>query len=351
MGFGIKIIVLAAFAYLLTSCESVPVKELKCDVAKSVGDSISQGIATELKCDKEKVKKSVDEALVKIGACSDDQRKNALLIHSNVSEFLCASAIDILESTVIERVIPASWACAVNDLPALKKVKDQVCYKIKPSPSPSVSPSTTPSAKPSLSPVVGLNCEEVKEKIKLRHGEIELPDSGKMVEESHYATKDETFGLEKRLFPKEGREQIERHLKKSCELLYQMYKIGDGLSCGDIYKNSWERAWTPSENGKVGQGARGDFKPDTVSEMWQGNMMFASGQLPKIGTKYIVTNPANGKKVVINMGYEIGPGDKNFLGGVTTEVHYVLKAQNSTILKLGKAADQSLPYGPLDKCK
>lgn len=222
-----------------------------------------------------------------------------------------------------------------------------------------VEPKPTPSALPSPilpspipSPVIVLsNCDEVKEKMKLRHGEIDLPASGKFVEESHYATKDETFGVEKRLFPKEGREEIERHLKRSCELLFNLYKIGDNLNCSEIYKNSWERCWTPSENGKVGQGARGDFKPDPVSELWQGNMMFASGQLPKLGTKYIVTNPSNGKKVVINMGYEIGPGDKSFLGGVTTEVHYVLKAQNSTILKLGKAADQSLPYGPITNCK
>lgn len=205
---------------------------------------------------------------------------------------------------------------------------------------------------PTPSPLIpAINCEEVPEKIKLTFGEIQLPKLGKLVEESHYATKEETFGKEERLFPKEGREEIERHLRRSCALLYQLYKLGDNSSCDGIYRQSWERAWTPSEGGFVGQGARGNFKPDPVSEMWQGNMMFASGQLPKIGTKYIVTNPLNNKKVVINMGYEIGPGSKTFLGGVTTEVHYVLGSQNDTMLNLGKASDQSLPYGPLEGCK
>lgn len=195
------------------------------------------------------------------------------------------------------------------------------------------------------------NCEfEPNFKVELRDGPVTLPAEGKFVEESHYATKEDRFAG---TFPSWKDENIKAHLARSCDTLRKHFPdVGD---CSSVYKTAepWERQWTPANDGgtnKWGQGALGDVKPTAEQETFQGNMLFKVGKLPKLGTKFLVWNPANGKAVVVAFGLEIGPGDRKFLGGVTTEVHYALKASNSTTLKIAKLKDTSLPYGPID-CK
>ena len=75
--------------------------------------------------------------------------------------------------------------------------------------------------------------------------------------------------------------------------------------------------------------------------------MFGDGQLPPIGTRYMLENKMNGKKVVINMGFEVGPKSPSYLGGCTPEVHWWLVANNQTTLVLTYCEDQSVKCGPV----
>lgn len=197
-----------------------------------------------------------------------------------------------------------------------------------------------PSAeKPKTAPlVIGLAFKSVWAKT------VTLPARGRFVCESHYATTDDSFGV--KLFPATVTEGISAHLERSFRILKARFPEA---TMEAVYPPAagWTRQWTPPESGKAGQGARGNVRPTPDQEMWQGNMMFASGQLPKAGTKFLITNPANGRACVIQMGFEIGPGAQTYLGGVTREVHWYLGASNSTELELAYIVDQAVPLGPV----
>ena len=75
--------------------------------------------------------------------------------------------------------------------------------------------------------------------------------------------------------------------------------------------------------------------------------MFAPGEKPAPGTKFLVTNPKNGRQCVIQMGFEIGPGGKQYIGGLVSEVHYALGSSDATTLVLEKVEDQSISLGPV----
>lgn len=170
---------------------------------------------------------------------------------------------------------------------------------------------------------------------------LTLPASGKFFCESHYANRSETFAG--RLFPANVHEGIEAHLDRSRVILKESYGLEPDVK---LYDNPWEREWTPPEGGKAGQTARGDTKPTEKEELWQGNMMFAPGTIPKIGSRFVIRNPITKRACVIQMGYEVGPRDERLLGGVTPEVQWYLGANNSTVLELHKV-DDSTPLGPV----
>lgn len=170
---------------------------------------------------------------------------------------------------------------------------------------------------------------------------VKLPAKGKFVEESHYATTEDTFPGGNP-FPATSFEGIDAHLDRSFQILKAQFP--DAIK-GAVYKQSWQKQWTPPEGGKAGQAARGSLKPTPDQEMWQGNMMFAKGELPKPGTKFLMR--ANGKSCVIQMGFEIGPGAEKFLGGVTREVHWYLGTGNESEIEIALLKDQGLPLGPL----
>lgn len=173
---------------------------------------------------------------------------------------------------------------------------------------------------------------------------ITLPTIGAFVVESHYVT-DEDFP--KAQWPLSSDQGISGHLAASCALLTHKYKLPVEPDCSDVYADSWTRVWTPSEDGNIGQGARGDYiRPDLESEIWQGNMMFRPESFPKMGTKFLLKH--KNKTVVVSFGYEIGPGSSKFLGGLTPEVHYYLESSNDATLTIGLLKDQALPLGPVD---
>ena len=181
--------------------------------------------------------------------------------------------------------------------------------------------------------------------IKTRNqGSVTLPAKGKFVCESHYAIDGVTYGG--RPFPNSKNQDINAHLAAS---LKELNKWFPNVTLEEIYNNSWERQWTPANDGTInewGQGSRGQVKPTVAEEIWQGNMYFASGHQPKESERFLITNPKNGKKCVIQMAYEMGPGTSAFLGGVVPEVQWYLDADNETQLQLDKVADNT-PLGPV----
>lgn len=174
------------------------------------------------------------------------------------------------------------------------------------------------------------------------HGPVTLPATGKFVCESHYAIKGVTYNG--RTFPSSANAQIDSHLNDSISALKKWFP---NVTKEEIYNNSWERQWTPANDGGAnndyGQGSLGDDKPSVDEEIWQGNMYFVKN--PGKNERFLITNPKNGKKCVIQMAYEQGPGSTAFLGGVVPEVQWCLDADNSTQLKLEKVADLT-PLGP-----
>jgi hypothetical protein len=188
-------------------------------------------------------------------------------------------------------------------------------------------------------PKTGERCATVPKVEEMTYGQVELPARGHFYLESHLATDEDTFE-EGRIFPEEATEGIEAHLERSCALLLDLWP---GTDCDTVYRLKWAKRWTPSEKGKVGQGVTGDRKPSPIEEMFTFNMMWK--KKPKIGTRYLLRRGP--KYVVAIAGYEVGPGDKEILGGVQAEVQYYLDATNASTIEVSLLQDQELPPGPI----
>lgn len=189
----------------------------------------------------------------------------------------------------------------------------------------------TPKDEPQKNPTMG------KQTLQLRWGEITLPQTGKWAEESHYITQDEF--LVSQNFPKTLQENIKFHLIKTRNHIEEKYP---NFPFENLHKTRSSQLWTPAEGGgNIAQAARGMILPTFEEEIWQGNMMFK--KLPKIGTKFMLTDGK--KKCVIQMGYEIGPSNNYYIGGVTSEVLSYFDAKHGATLTLDYC-DQSLPLGP-----
>jgi hypothetical protein len=172
---------------------------------------------------------------------------------------------------------------------------------------------------------------------------INLPTSGRFSEESHYVTNQDKFiNFD---FPKNSTDSIAEHLERS----YLIYKRYDPLAkFNALYKNSWNKVWTPSEGGEFGEGSIGNkqlklLNPET--ELWLMTMMWSNNSMPKTGEKFIVS--ANNRSVVVVAGYETGPLSEDFIGGLTCEVHSWLKTNNKSIIKISYPKNQNIPIGPI----
>lgn len=187
------------------------------------------------------------------------------------------------------------------------------------------------------------SCTTVSEDVTTSNaGTISFPASGYFTIESHYLTTHDS------VTPVSDTDGVGAHLSYSCGLLQAM---GWSVSsdCHEVYP-AFLATWTPAEGGgDIGMGARSDYRPGPLEEMFQGNLDYAPGQLPAPGTRYIITNPANGRSIVASFGYEIGPSSSRWLGGLTPEAHYYLDqyANDTTTLEMGRAADQTLGFGPI----
>lgn len=173
---------------------------------------------------------------------------------------------------------------------------------------------------------------------------VNLPLKGLFVEESHYVTTEDKFP-QNRLFANQPDENMEEHLQRSF-LLYKKYD--PNAKFGELYGKNWQKQWTPAESGKIGQGSVGDVQVKELRpemELWLLTMMWDKGQKPKKGTKFILK--ANDKAVVVIAGYETGPSSKNYLGGVTTEVHRWLGTDNQSEIELIYPKEQNIAPGPV----
>ena len=93
-----------------------------------------------------------------------------------------------------------------------------------------------------------------------------LPASGKFAEESHYVTTQDSF--QDKDFPSASNENIQEHLQGS----FKIYRNFDpDAEFGKLYKHSWQKVWTPEEDGKFGQGSTGSKQLDELTpedELW-----------------------------------------------------------------------------------
>jgi hypothetical protein len=172
---------------------------------------------------------------------------------------------------------------------------------------------------------------------------VTLPSQGKFVEESHYVTIKEVFAG--KTWPSSKDEEIDSHLKKA----FEAYKKHDPKArFEELYTKPWQKEWTPAEGGAFGQGSVGDVQLqelNTEMEMWLLTMMWAKGERPERGTKFLLS--ANGKSVVVVAGYETGPASQDFLGGITAEVHHWLNTTSDSEISIALLANQTVTPGPI----
>ncbi len=173
---------------------------------------------------------------------------------------------------------------------------------------------------------------------------LALPAKGPFVEESHYLTNQDKFPNQQ-IYPKKVKEHIRTHLERSLKI-YQQYV--PEVTLDSLYGESWQQQWTPSEMGHIGQGSIGDQQLELLTpeaELWLMTMMWKRGTRPEPGTKFLLK--ANRKAVVVVAGYETGPGQRRFLGGLTTEVHHWLGTDSKSIIEVHSIAKQDIPVGPV----
>ena len=180
---------------------------------------------------------------------------------------------------------------------------------------------------PSSGGISSGNCKTRNETINLKNkGDVTLPASGKIVQESHIVTKEDGFQ------PTSTKDGIARHYEITAKAIGRTFSHND--------------SWTPAEGGgKIGGGS--GSTPPASSEPWIMNMYWS--RKPAEGTRVIIRNPKNGQTVVAVAGYETGPST-GFLLGAQEEVMQSLGASTGATVVVGFAEDQSLPLGPID-CK
>ena len=185
-----------------------------------------------------------------------------------------------------------------------------------------------------------IDCALKTESIALVKRTVVMPTSGPIVVESHLATAEDRFPMN-RLFPKSSEERLGLHLVRSCQILL---KIRPDAKCVDVYSDPNVQVWTPAEGGAQGQGSEGNLKPPSSEELWSGNMYWTAKSKPAPGTRYLVSRGE--KHLVVAMGYETGPVDVTLLLGLQSEAAYYLDAKNDDSVNVGRLVDQAVLPGP-----
>jgi hypothetical protein len=169
-----------------------------------------------------------------------------------------------------------------------------------------------------------LDCDESGSEVLLR-----TPAYGPVVQEAHLVTVDDGFGA---AWPASISDGIAGH-----------YDVSEAATCFDITRSD---VWAPEEGGShFGQAAYGAKLP-TVDESWYVNMYWRAR--PVAGRRMLVLDPFTGLAVVGAGGYETGPGANTAVGGAVEEIHRYLGTSHRDALVLGFAANDALPFGPID---
>ncbi len=160
---------------------------------------------------------------------------------------------------------------------------------------------------------------------------LELPATGRIVLEAHLVTVDDGYGTAASdPWPESITESIDDHYRTSQqETQFVMHRT---------------QPWAPQEGCEYGQGSAGSKLP-VEDEGWYVNMYWADR--PDRGTRMILRDDA-GRAVVVAAGYETGPGNLDWVGGTTEEVHHYMGTGHGSELTLGFAVDQTLALGPID---
>lgn len=162
-------------------------------------------------------------------------------------------------------------------------------------------------------------CDSHLETIKMKYGNRKFPTVGNFVVESHIRV---------------GSETIDEHLSTS--YFYYPFK--------DVYKNSWDRQWTPPEGGgKEGQGST-EYSPSWIEEIYRANMYFSKNR--PLGEKWILRR--GDRTIVVDMSHELGPAKKNGDGGVSSEVAHFLGGTDN--IWAARLIDNETPLGAIE-CK
>jgi len=158
---------------------------------------------------------------------------------------------------------------------------------------------------------------------------LRMPAEGPMALEAHLVTVEDGYGTSSSdPWPASIEENIPQH--------HQLSQDATG------FVMSRDQPWAPQESCEYGQGSYGAKLP-VEDEGWYVNMYWSDR--PDAGTRMILKHE-DGRAVVVAAGYETGPGDLDYIGGTTEEVHSYLGTGHGSSLTLGFAVDQSLPLGP-----
>ncbi len=178
-------------------------------------------------------------------------------------------------------------------------------------------------------------CALVEETLQLQNQKVDLPAVGLFTLESHLLT-DKDPGSVSSIT-----DRIAVHISRSCA---ELQNFDSSITCAKAYISKWVNQWTPAEGGHIGEGSVSK-KPSVQEEMWSGNMYWTAATKPKPGTRFIAQYQE--KAVVVIVGYETGPRNPKFLGGLQGEVLFALRATDESPITWGRAVDQTLSPGPV----
>ena len=157
---------------------------------------------------------------------------------------------------------------------------------------------------------------------------LAMPATGPMVMEAHLVTQEEPAP-----FPSTSTEELVEH-----------YLLSQSVTGFVMYR---QQHWAPLEGGSFyGAGIGPASLLPVVDEGWYVNMYWASANRPPRGTRMILKDPDSGRAVVVSAGHETGPGNLANIGGTGEETHHYLGTGHKSVLTLGIAVDQDLPFGP-----
>jgi hypothetical protein len=169
----------------------------------------------------------------------------------------------------------------------------------------------------------------VMERVNDGGNSLPMPATGPIVMEAHLVTQEEPMP-----YPSTETEELAEH-----------YALSQGRTGFVMHRTN---VWAPLEGGSFyGAGIGSPSLFPVMHEHWYVNMYWRSTSRPERGTRMILRDPAGGPRaVVVAAGYETGPGNLEHIGGTPEETHFYMGTRHRSVLKLGIATDQTLPYGP-----